>query len=154
MLYPLLPQEPLVSQGCAPVVDVEDRDPEGEADEVPCPLDGLNVPLQVEVGDEDERASRATVAEVALRMLDWMGEHKSTWESASAAWDMLKSLLPVETKWCVFSRVKAVLVAHLDKRLKLIDVCPCGYTVYFDPTSAEFAGREYKNAHRTQCPRP
>jgi hypothetical protein len=94
------------------------------------------------------------VAEVALRMLDWMGDHKCTWESASGAWDMLKTLLPFETKWCVFSRVKALLVKHLDGRLKIVHLCPCGYTVYFNPVSAQFAGAEYKNAHRTQCPRP
>jgi hypothetical protein len=118
-------------------------------------LAGLDVEFDHDAGadGEEERAARATVTEVALRMLDWMGDHKSTWASSSGVWDMLRTLLPHETKWRVFSRVKALLVAHLDGRLKRIDVCPCGFTVYHNCTSTEFGGLEYKNAHRTRCPR-
>jgi hypothetical protein len=111
------------------------------------------VPLNSGPSDDEQRSARALVAEVVLRMIDWMGEHKTTWESASGAWDMLYTLLPLETKLCVFSRVKAILVKHLDGRLMKIEVCPCGYTVYHNCTSAEFGGRAYQNAHRTQCPR-
>ena len=65
-------------------------------------------------------------------MIDWMGEHKSTWESADGVWQMLRTFLPVETALCVFSRVKKILVQHLNGRLRKIDVCPCAYTVYTD----------------------
>ena len=149
-----MPQVPLADQPEHADIDVEDHEPEDEDDDRQCPLAGLDVDFPAQIGNEDERAARATVAEVALRMLDWMGEHKSTWESASGAWDMLKTLLPLETSLCVFSRVKALLVAHLDGRLKIIDVCPCGFTVYHNPISRDLAGADYKNAHQTQCPRP
>ena len=103
---------------------------------------------------EAEKADRATVAEIALRMLDWMGDHKTTWDSSEGAWEMLRSLLPQKSAMCPFSRVKAILVAHLDGRLRKIDVCPCGYTVYMNCTSTAFLHRKYMNAHRTCCPRP
>ena len=80
--------------------------------------------------------------------------HKSTWESSDGVWTMLESLVPKDTALCVFARVKSILVAHLNGRLKKIDVCPCGYTVYTNCTSAAFGDQRYKNAHRTFCPRP
>jgi hypothetical protein len=66
---------------------------------------------------------------------------------------MLGTELPVGSRMCVFSRVKAVLVAHLDGRLQIIHVCPCGYTVYFNCTSDAFASNKYRNERRTKCPR-
>jgi hypothetical protein len=135
-------------------VDIAQDGEIDEADERACPLDGFDLPFGPDESSEEERAARITVAEVVLRMLDWMGDHKCTWESADGAWAMLKTLLPVETKLCVFNRVKAVLVAHLNGRMRRIEVCPCGYTVYTDCHSAEFADNKYQNAHRTRCPRP
>ena len=131
----------------------DDAPPAEPPDERDCPLDDLNIPLLPDGATEAEQAARLTVAEVALRMLDWMGDHKSTWTQAEGCWDMLKTMLPVETELCVFSRVKAILVAHLDGRLKKVEVCPCGYTVYCNTKSAAFASHKYKNAHRTCCPR-
>ena len=88
------------------------------------------------LGDDDDveenKRVNATVTEVALRMLDWMGTNKTTWTSADSAWEMLKSLLPEDTALCAFSRVKAFLVAHLDGRLRKIEICPCNYTVYMN----------------------
>ena len=120
----------------------------------PCPLDDVDIPFGPDGSSEEERSARITVAEVVLRMLDWMGEHKSTWESADGVWQMLRTFLPVETALCVFSRVKKILVAHLDGRLRKIEVCPCGFTVYANLQSEAFSDHKYQNAHRTQCPRP
>jgi hypothetical protein len=53
-----------------------------------CPLDDVDVPLGPDGSSEEERAARITVAEVVLRMLDWMGEHKSTWASADGVWQI------------------------------------------------------------------
>jgi hypothetical protein len=113
----------------------------------------MSVPVQPDGSTEAEQEERATVAEVALRMLDWMGDHKTTWASAAGAWDMLNSLLPKATRLCAFSRVRAILVAHLDGRLRKIDICPCGYCAYMDCTSPAFSNNKYRNAHRTICPR-
>jgi hypothetical protein len=150
----LLCQVPLVSlpPPCCDV-DIDDDNPPDEPEERTCPLGAFDLPVLPDGASEEERAARLTVAEVALRMLDWMGDHKSTWEQANGCWDMLKTMLPIETELCVFSRVKAILVAHLDSRLKRIEVCPCGYTVYINCTSTAFANNKYRNAHRTQCPR-
>jgi hypothetical protein len=145
---------------CKPVeIDDAPDCQDHEDTERPCPLRKLNlsVPIPISNGRGDESAERhaqATVAEVVLVMLDWMGSHKSTWESARGVWEMLETLVPKDTALGVFDRVKSVLVAHLNGRLKKIDVCPCGYTVYTDCTSAAFGSQRYKNAHRTRCPRP
>ena len=72
---------------------------------------------------------QASVAELVLRVLDWMGDHKSTWESAKSVWELLRSVMPPDAGLTVFKRVKAVLVAHLDGRLRIVHVCPCEYTV-------------------------
>jgi hypothetical protein len=137
-------------------VDVEHAHASGLDDqpERACPLDDVDIPFGPDGSSEEERAARITVAEVSLRMLDWMGEHKSTWESADGVWQMLRTFLPVETVLCVFSRVKRILVSHLNGRLRKIDVCPCAYTVYTDCQSEAFSDHMYQNAHRTQCPRP
>ena len=71
----------------------DDSDSDDDAAERPCPLAALEVPLG-EGEQDDEHEARVTIAEVALRMLDWMGEHKSTWESAADVWEMLTSILP------------------------------------------------------------
>ena len=147
---------PLYRVPQAAAVDVVDASEDSGDEERECPLAGLQQELPEDNGGqhmEDELWQRATVAEVAMRMIDWMGQNKSTWSSAEGIWQMLKSMLPVDAPLCVFSRVKAILVSHLDKRLRLIEVCPCGYTVYMDCTSSAFSGSRYKNAHRTQCPR-
>ena len=151
-----LPQARLEAVRAAAAVEIEDGDEDDDAAERACPLDGLEgkkVPMAGDDTSDAEKAARATVAEVALRMLDWMGDHKTTWSSAEGAWDMLRSLLPEKSPMCVFSRVKAILVSHLEGRLRKIDVCPCGYTVYMNCTSATFRARRYQNAHRTCCPR-
>ena len=148
-------QVPLLPIPALRQVDVEPARDGDAADhqERECPLKDVDIPFGPDGSSEEERAARITVAEVVLRMLDWMGEHKSTWESADGAWQMLKTFLPVETDLCVFSRVKSILVAHLNGRLRKIDVCPCGYTVYTDLHSAAFSDHKYQNAHRTCCPR-
>jgi hypothetical protein len=148
---------PLYCAPPAPAVDIVDCGDDSNDGERDCPLAGLHqeLPEQPDGREmEDELWQRATVAEVALRMIDWMGDHKSTWASAEGIWTMLKSMLPVDAPLCVFSRVKAILVSHLDNRLRVIPVCPCGYTVYMNCTSKEFSGPMYQNAHRTRCPRP
>jgi len=146
------PQVPLYAIPEAEPVVVEDDVPDEDDEERPCPLDGLDV--EADDGADADAADRSTVAEVVLVMLDWMGDHKSTWSSSEGVWEMLKSVLPKDCKLCVFSRVKAILVAHLDGRLVIHDVCPCGYTVYMDCTSRAFGSNKYKNSHRTACPRP
>jgi hypothetical protein len=143
---------PLFAIPAAEPVVVEDDVPDEDEEERPCPLAGIDV--EASDGLEEDQADRSTVAEVAVVMLDWMGDHKSTWSSAEGVWEMLRSVLPKDCKLCVFSKVKAILVAHLDGRLKIRDVCPCGYTVYMDCTSAAFGSNKYKNSHRTACPRP
>ena len=87
-------------------------------------------------------------------MIDWIGDHKTTWACTEDAWVMTRSLLPADAGLGVFSRIKVILVSHLDNRLRKIDVCPCGYTVYMNCNSAQFSGRRYQNAHRQSCPRP
>jgi hypothetical protein len=134
-------------------VEIEDDDDsDDEEAERPCPLASLHKKL-AGVEDDDMQA-RVLVAEVALRMLDWMGEHKSTWESAGDVWEMLTSILPKDSPLCVWSRVKNVLVQHLNGRMRTIELCPCGYTAYMNCTSDAFSAAKYQNAHRTQCPRP
>jgi hypothetical protein len=145
---------------CRPVEIEDDADHSDHEDqERPCPLRKLKLdaPVPIPNGRDDvseERKAQATVAEVVMVMLDWMGSHKSTWESANGVWTMLETLVPQDAALCVFARVKSILVAHLNGRLKKIDVCPCGYTVYINCTSAAFGSHRYKNAHRTCCPRP
>jgi hypothetical protein len=144
-----------IAPSAAVEIEQVDVDHDHDDQERPCPLGSLNVPLEDGQDDEDaERRDRASVAELVLVMLDWMGDHKSTWTSAAGVWTMLETLVPKKTGICVFSRVKKVLVAHLNGRLQTVDVCPCGYTVYTDCTSAAFSAHEYQNSHRTFCPRP
>jgi len=128
--------------------DVED------AEERACPLAGLDIDLNPASSQEEEEADNVTVAGTIVIMLDWMGDHKSTWASAEAVWSMLGSTIPSGARLCVFSRVKAILVAHLDGRLTILDVCPCGYTVFTNCTSGAFSSTKFRNAHRTACPRP
>ena len=152
MLYMQVPLEPTPPLRHVDVEPARASDADGQQERA-CPLDDIDIPFGPDGSSEEERSARITVAEVALRMLDWMGEHKSTWESADGVWQMLRTFLPVETTLCVFSLVKSVLVSHLNGRLRKIDVCPCGYTVYTDLHSEEFSDNKYQNAHRTQCPR-
>ncbi len=134
-------------------VEIEDGDPddlEEDEEERPCPLARLGVPFDGDEGvDEDELLNRATVTEITVRMLDWMGEHKTTWVSAEGAWEMMRSILPENTALCAFSRVKAILVAHLDGRLLKIDICPCNYTVYMNCSSAAYQCRKTIDSVRT-----
>ena len=78
-------QVPLVNlpPPCCNVDLPDDQPPDEDPEERPCPLDDLNMPALPDDATEAEQAARLTVAEVALRMLDWMGDHKSTWEQTN-----------------------------------------------------------------------
>ncbi len=149
-----VPQVPLADQPEHVDIDVEDHELEDEDDDRPCPLAGLDVAFAAQVGDEDERAARATVAEVPQLALICVSTAHYAYCSGGLAHAGLIGRAQEHLGKCVFSRVKTLLVAHLDGRQKIIDVCPCGFTVYHNPISRDLAGADYKNAHQTQCPRP
>ena len=145
---------PLFDIPDAAPVDAEVDPDDEDAEERPCPLAGLDIDLNPASSHEEQEADNVTVAGATVVMLDWMGDHKSTWDSADAVWTMLGSVIAKGSRLCVFSRVKAILAAHLDGRLTILEVCPCAYTVYTDCTARAFSNPKYRNAHRSACPRP
>jgi len=91
------------------------------------------------------------VAEVVLRMLDWMGVSKNTWTSAEGVWDMLRELVPDAADYPVFSHVKKILVDYMNDRVDVIPICVNNCMAFYDCKSAGYSGAEWQTANDDFC---
>jgi hypothetical protein len=91
------------------------------------------------------------VAEVVLRMLDWMGVSKNTWNSAEGVWSMLTELVPDPADYPVFSRVKKILVDYMNGRVQVIPICVNNCMAFYDCKSSGYSGPEWQTADDDFC---
>ena len=91
------------------------------------------------------------VIEVLLRMLDWMGVHKNTWNSAEGVWEMLQTLVPDPADYPVFSAVKAVLVEYMQGRVELVPICVNNCMAFYNCKSAGYSDPQWQTADDDFC---
>jgi hypothetical protein len=81
-----------------------------------------------------------------------MTTNKSTIQSTKDIWEFTRSLFPEDNDMGEFQQVLAILKRHRLETLKTIPVCVKMCVAYWNPTHPLMQGREYQNAHRTECP--
>jgi hypothetical protein len=81
-----------------------------------------------------------------------MTTNKATISSTKDIWEFTRSLFPEDNDMVEFHEVIAILKRHRLETLQTIPVCVNMCVAYWDPTHPKMQGREYINAHRTQCP--
>jgi hypothetical protein len=86
-------------------------------------------------------------------VFDWMTTNKATLTSTQDIWEFTRSLFPKENDMGMFNDAMAILKRHRLETLMTVPVCVNMCVAYWDPTHPKMQGREYKNAHRTRCPR-
>ena len=92
-----------------------------------------------------------TLGEIIFTIFDWMVTNKETIQSTKDIWEYTRSLFPVNDMG-QFQEVMAILKRHRLETLLIIPVCVNMHVAYWDPTHPKMQAREFKNAHRTECP--
>jgi hypothetical protein len=94
-----------------------------------------------------------TLGEIIFTVFDWMTTNKETISSTKDIFEYTRSLFPDENNMCGFQEVMTILRRHRLETLLTIPVCVQMCVPYWNPTHPSMQGREYRNAHRTKCPK-
>jgi hypothetical protein len=101
----------------------------------------------------DPEVDVPTVGEIIFTVFDWMTTNKETISSAKDVWEYTRSLCPQENNLSTFAAVMTILRRHRLETLKTIPVCVKMCVAYWNPTHPAMQGMEFRNEHRTKCPR-
>jgi hypothetical protein len=94
-----------------------------------------------------------TLGEIIFTIFDWMTTNKETISSTKDIYEYTRSLFPVDNNMCGFEEVMTILRRHRLETLQTIPVCVQMCVPYWNPTHPKMQGPEYRNAHRTRCPK-
>lgn len=94
-----------------------------------------------------------TLGEIIFTVFDWMTTNKETITSTKDIYEYTRSLFPVDNNMCGFEEVMTILRRHRLETLQTIPVCVQMCVPYWNPTHHKMQGPEYRNAHRTRCPK-
>jgi hypothetical protein len=94
-----------------------------------------------------------TLGEIVFTVFDWMTSTKGSLLQTKDIWEYTKSLFPSDNNMGGFQSVMAILKKHRLETLKTIPVCVNFCVAYWNPTHPDMQGREFRNAHRTCCPK-
>jgi hypothetical protein len=102
---------------------------------------------------DDPNIDVPTVGEIVFTVFDWMTTNKATISSTKDVWEYTRSLFPNDNDMCGFEEVMTILRRHRLETLKTIPVCVNMCVPFWNPTHPKMQGAEYRNAHRTRCPK-
>lgn len=111
------------------------------------------VRMLVPICQVDPAIDVPTVGEIIFTVFDWMTTNKETISSTKDIWEYTRSLFPADCDLCGFEEVMTILRRHRLETLQTIPVCVNMCVPYWNPTHPTMQGPEYRNAHRTRCPK-
>ena len=113
----------------------------------------VHVPISYVCDQTDQDNPAPTLGEIIFTVFDWMTTHKASLLATKDIWEYTRSLFPKENDLGGFQAALKILKKHRLETLKVIPVCVNFCVAYWNPTHPDMQDREFRNAHRTTCPK-